>query len=351
MNTNLFEIAKTTLTDDNYLLEIIVFLLPLILGLITSKIAIRFAKRVNLMDVPNRQPHKIHKFPTPIAGGTAIFLSLAVLSALGILLLGKELFDPYLFGAVLIIFGIGLYDDFIDISARQKLPAQLAASILLILGNYQVNILDSEPINILISLVWFVGIINAFNLIDSSDGLLLGISVTICAFIVFASLNSNQALLNLISIGLFGLFIGIYTQNRYPAKLFLGDSGSMVIGLIFAIIALKYNPMGFDRTTSWISPILMMAFPIFDVTLVVVSRFMRKVPVFRGGLDHTYHRLGRMGRKKNFPFRAIIAVTLLLNILAFVNLYLPPIFSYTLFGIVVITGITFLVYFEKRENR
>ena len=351
MNTNLFEIIKSTLTDDNYLLEIIVFLLPFVFGLVNSKLTIRLAKRINLMDVPNQQPHKVHKFPTPIAGGLAIFLSLVLLAALSILVVGKELFDPYLFSAVIIIFTIGLYDDFIGLSAKQKLPAQLAASIILILGNYQVNILDLQPINIVISLIWFVGIINAFNLIDSSDGLLLGISISICAFIVFASQNSNQALLSLISIGLFGLFLGVYTQNRYPANLFLGDSGSMVIGLLFAIIALKYNPMGFDPATSWISPILMMAFPIFDVTLVVFSRFKRKVPIFRGGLDHTYHRLVRMNIKKNFPFRAIIAVTLLLNILAFVNLYLTPIFSYTLFGAVVVSGITFLIYFEKPENK
>jgi UDP-GlcNAc:undecaprenyl-phosphate GlcNAc-1-phosphate transferase len=192
-----------------------------------------------------------------------------------------------------------------------------------------------------------VGIINAFNFIDSSDGLLLGIAIIICSFIIFATLNSNQSLLNKLTTIFLGLLIGLFIYNRHPARIFLGDSGSQVIGFIFALLALNYNPLGFDRTTSWISPILMMAFPIFDVSLVVFSRFKRKLPVFRAQLDHTYHRLKLKYQNTKTPNLIILVITFGTNALALVNLSLKPIFSFSLLGLVLVLGIAFFMYLER----
>jgi UDP-GlcNAc:undecaprenyl-phosphate GlcNAc-1-phosphate transferase len=331
-------------------LKTAIFAAALILSIVLSRFSVWIANRAGLIDIPNRQPHKIHTSPTPIAGGISILLSL-----LGLLILHNQLLsfitiDLYILAAILILFVIGLIDDLFILSVRYKLLAQLAASVILVVGNYQVHVVNSQVLNTLITIIWFVGIINAFNFIDSNDGLLLGIGIIISAFIIIATINSNQNALNSLTIAFLGILIGLYFYNRFPARLFLGDSGSQIIGVIFALMALRYNPLGFDRTTSWISPILMMAFPIFDVSLVVFSRFRKKLPVFHGGLDHTYHRLNRISNHKRIPNLVIFGATVATNILALVNLYLKPVFSYTLFGSMILLGVILFFKLEEQEN-
>jgi UDP-GlcNAc:undecaprenyl-phosphate GlcNAc-1-phosphate transferase len=332
--------------ENVFLNKVLIFSLALFISLLIPIFAIWAAKHLGLVDIPYQRPHKTHKKPTPIAGGISLVISLLILFSIRKWLLGSTQIDPYIIGALAVLFLVGIIDDFIILSAKFKLLPQILAAAILVLGNHQVHILDNQLLNILISIIWFVGITNAFNFIDSSDGLLLGTGIIISSFIIFATLNSNQDLLNTLTIAFLGLLVGLFVHNRYPARLFLGDSGSQVIGLIFALLALNYNPLGFDRTTSWISPILMMSFPIFDVSLVVFSRFKRGLPIFQGQLDHTYHRLKKLFQNSKILNLIIFGLTFTTNILGLINLYLKPVFSYLLLASVFILGIAFYLKLE-----
>jgi UDP-GlcNAc:undecaprenyl-phosphate GlcNAc-1-phosphate transferase len=331
--------------NDNYLI-IGMFLVALLLSLIASKLSIQIAKAIGLIDFPHREPHKVHRAAVPIAGGLAIFLTLLPLVSF-VHFSGIFQIDHYLFTAFLLIFVIGMLDDLTNLPPKTKLLGQIAASLLLVCGNHHAAVFDSHFLNIVISIAWYVGIMNAFNFIDSADGLLVGICIIIVSSITLATLHFAQPGLNFLSIGISGSLVGLFLFNKKPAKLFLGDSGALILGLLFAVIALKFNPLGFDPTTSWMSPILMMAIPIFDATLVIISRFRRKKPLDRAGLDHTFHRLKRHSKKENYPYLIIFGTTVVANIVAIGNLFLPPALSFTLFGTVHVFGVLLVILFEK----
>jgi UDP-GlcNAc:undecaprenyl-phosphate GlcNAc-1-phosphate transferase len=334
------------IADSGYYLNIGIFLAAFFLSLICSKISIQLAKTIGLIDIPNLEAHKVHRKAIPIAGGLVIFLTLLPLLAFGHFS-GLFQIDYFLVAAFLLIFVVGILDDMTRLSAKTKLLGQIAVSLIIVCGNHHAVVFDTNFLNITFSVIWYVGIMNAFNFIDSADGLLIGICIVIASSIFFATLQFPQANINLLSIGVLGILFGLYLNNKKPAKLFLGDSGSLLLGLLFALVVLKFNPLGFDPTTSWISPILMMSFPIFDTALVVFCRWREKKPIYRAGLDHTFHRLRRYFKKEKGPYFTIYGVTILSNIFAIVNLFLAPKLSFTLFGILLSCGVMIILIFEK----
>lgn len=308
---------------------------------------IAIARQFKLIDLPSSQHHKVHPRPTLLAGGFAIVIGVVVFS----FVYHNEfelLITPYSILATVIIFFTGVIDDKYNLKPYQKMIGQIISSIILILGGFHTTIFQSYPIiDILITLLWYVGIINAFNFLDSSDGILLGIGLTITgALIIFTNL-SGQTNIQLFCIGFFGIQAGVLYFNSSPAKLFLGDSGSQVIGMILAILTLMYNPLGNDKYSSWIMPILMMYIPIFDVTMVVYTRLRKRVPVYVGGLDHTFHRLKSMGLSTLQANSVVIFLVLITNLIAFVSLKAYRLIAYFTLGLVLIVGFFGIRYFEK----
>lgn len=329
-------------------------LVSLVVSLGASWLAIRMARRLKLIDIPNSSPHKQHKYPTPLAGGMALMLSLLA-AGLVFGLFGDQELLPVLLAAA-VIFGFGLWDDARGMSAPVKLIGQTLAVVILIASGFYIRIFEYtgffiggagpfyRALNWGVTWLWVVGITNAFNLTDSMDGLAVGLSGWALAFFMLATFDSGQLQLSLFSAILLGICIGISFFNRHPARLFLGDSGAQTLGFFLAAIGIFYTPVGAYQTSSWFVPILLVGVPIFDTSLVFFSRLRRGQAFYKSNRDHTYHRLVSLGMD---PGRAVMSMhlaALLLECVAFVAVSLPPLWANGIFiGCLLIGAVTFFI--------
>ena len=317
------------------------------------------AQRFNLMDVPGSAPHKQHARPTPLAGGLLILLIFCFIFLLKPTY-NNEIIIVLLGG--LVIFFFGLWDDLKGLTAYPKLIGQLLASLLLISAGVQVRFITilfselhlslelAQGLNIFITLFWLIGITNAFNMIDSMDGIVAGIGVIASMFFLGAAVLSSQSTLALWSAILFGLSIGLYFWNGWASRFFLGDSGAQVIGFLLASFGILYNPLNRAPESSWIVPIMLLSVPIFDTSLVVLSRFRRGQRIGSGRRDHTYHRLIVMGLRPKLAVFAVHLATFVIGLLAFITLYLPSWLALTVFFATIIVGLSVLFWLERQPT-
>ncbi len=331
-------------------------LLGLALTFTSSWFAIRLARRVGLMDVPGRAAHKLHQSPIPLAGGIALVLSMAILTAasglwhepkIGVMLL-----------AALLVFALGLVDDARSLRPILKLAGQCAAAALLILVGVYIQIFETTSfflsgsgafffwLDRILTIFWIVGITNAFNLVDSMDGLAVGLGGWAFAFFMLATFDSQQLPLSALSALFLGGCIAVYYYNKSPARLFLGDSGAQTLGFMLAAIAILYAPLEKYQNSSWFVPVLLLGVPIFDTSLVFISRLRRGKPVYQANRDHTYHRLVALGFD---PGRAVFLMHLAglaLECLAFVAVSIDPLRSNLIFAGCLLAGFVLLVYLD-----
>ncbi len=345
-----------SLFPDHFFLYI---LLAIVVSLLLAPLSIVFANRIGLVDIPGKSAHKLHARPTPLAGGTALFASLAIL--ITVFGFWDEPFVRSLLLSAGVIYLFGLWDDARGLSAFPKLLGQSLASVLLILSGVSVHFIESlhpvflsasaiSSLDTAFTLLWLIGMTNAMNMIDSMDGLAVGLSAIAFVFFLPVTLASGQVDLTAISALLLGLCVGLYFYNITPAKLFLGDSGAQTLGFIVASIAMAYAPVGLPPATSWFVPILLLSIPIFDTTLVTISRLRRKLPVYKANRDHIFHRLIHLGLS---PLRAVMTVhmaAVLIDCLAFVALTLTPLWANVLFGSILIAGAAFIAWLENSKR-
>jgi UDP-GlcNAc:undecaprenyl-phosphate GlcNAc-1-phosphate transferase len=331
-------------------------LLSLLIVLIFALLSIRLTRYFRLIDVPGREPHKRHSHPIPMAGGIAMFLTLLLTGWLLNTFSNPDIFAAY--WAVIPIFIFGIWDDFKNISPLLKLIGQVIAALILIRLGVAVRIFESpefflhgsERLNLyldwLITILWVVGITNAYNFVDSMDGLALGLGGTAAAFFVLVTLDAQQPLLSQHSAIILGACLGLYLFNSPPALLFLGDSGSQMLGFFLAILAINYNPQGANQSSSWFVPILLLGVPIFDAALVILSRLRWKRPIYLSALDHTYHRLVNLGLQSNRAVLLMQVAAFILSCLAFLTLRQPPLIANAIYAILICMGGCALVFLD-----
>ena len=333
----------------------ILHLFPLIFWAIlttvaVTPIAIRAAIRFQLIDQPNSSPHKIHQRPMPKAGGLALGLVIVLLNLLGGNFQSGVIRTILL--ASMIIFLFGLWDDTHRLSPRWKLVGQILATILLISQGVHIRMLGSLTLlNMALTLLWTIGITNAFNFVDSMDGLAVGLAAVASAFFMLVTVDASQPALSLLSAIILGSSIGMLYFNTLPAYTFLGDSGAQFLGFILAALAIAYTPPGLPQPSSWFVPILLLGVPIFDTSLVVISRLRRKKAIYQAGLDHTYHRLVHLGLPSSRAVLTMHLSAIVSGCLAFMALPLPPLWANAIFVAAVVVGLSLLVWLETKAPR
>jgi UDP-N-acetylmuramyl pentapeptide phosphotransferase/UDP-N-acetylglucosamine-1-phosphate transferase len=235
-----------------------------------------------------------HRRPTPILGGVAMFATLLLGSLLiprG-LMMGQELII-WISG---LLFAIGLADDVFSIRPIGKLAVQIGAGMLVLHYGWQFALTPWEPVNILLTLFWIVGITNAFNLLDNMDGLSGGIAFTVTLVICSLALLSHQPGVALLSGCIGGVLLGFLWFNFKPASIFMGDSGSLVLGFLLAVLPLAVAPqLDMPHPLAWTLPVIILFVPIFDTTFVTCLRRLSGRSVAQGGKDHTSHLLVGLG--------------------------------------------------------
>lgn len=318
------------------------------------------AKRLNLMDIPGSASHKVHTHPMPLAGGILIAATTIIMAILFRAWLSREMLATLAGAGVIFLFGA--WDDRRGLTAGPKLLGQFIASGILISFGVQVYFMTvfstagyipvgvAQFLNILITLFWLVGITNAMNMIDSMDGIVAGLGVIAFACFFGATELAGQPVLSVWSAILAGICLSLYYWNRMAGKFFLGDSGAQTIGFLLAALGMMYNPLNRSPESSWIVPIMVLGIPIFDTTLVVVSRLKRGQMVGSGRRDHTYHRLIALGFSPAYAVLLVHLMALVISLTAFLTLYLPPLGALLFFISAILSGAAFLLWLERKPT-
>lgn len=271
------------------------FAASLALTLVLTPLALRFAARREILDRPG--DYKVQPDPVPYLGGVAIVLSFSL-----VVLVAGALVTPHRFGELMLILGLalalgvmGLVDDLRGLTPWFRLFVQVSAGFLLwAFGAGVSSVFTAEPLNALLTVVWVVGITNAFNFLDNMDGLSAGVAA-IGAFAFFLIAVSNgQFLVAALAVALAGCALGFLRHNFHPAKIYMGDAGSLFIGFLLATIGVQLRFDGPTEVTFFV-PILVLGVAIFDTSLVTAARLLHRQSPLRGGRDHTSHRLVFIG--------------------------------------------------------
>jgi len=263
-----------------------------VISFVLTPILRRLADRLGFVDHPSAR--KVHATPVPMLGGVAIYLGMAAAVAISPLAADVKTSTREMVGVlggttIMVIFG--LWDDRVNLNPAVKLFGQgLAAAVLIASGIY-VSLVHIPAVNYAITVFWVLGITNALNFLDNMDGLAAGISSVAAAFFLIMALLEGLGIVAALAAATLGACVAFLYYNFNPASLFMGDAGSMVLGFSLAVLGIKLSFKGIPLAITWTIPIIILGVPIFDTTLVVVSRLLRRKPIYLGGKDHTSHRL------------------------------------------------------------
>ncbi len=295
---------------------VVAFFFALALAYVLTPLLRKIALKFGILDHPVPDI-KIHLKPVPYLGGLAIWLAF-VLTLLGVRLLTSfptgtlHNLRGIFYGGTLIMV-LGLIDDIWKLDYRVKLFGQFIASIILILYNIRIEFISSIPLSIFLTIFWVVGITNAVNIIDIMDGLAAGVVVIAGLAFFFIALPTEKIYVNFAALALAGSCLGFLRYNWRPAKIFMGDSGSLFIGFILAAISLGESYTTINNIGLF-APFLVLGIPIYDTLLVIFFRILKGKSIFAGSRDHFAFRLEAMGynRKKvvliNYYLTAILGL-------------------------------------------
>jgi UDP-GlcNAc:undecaprenyl-phosphate GlcNAc-1-phosphate transferase len=251
------------------------------------------ARRYGYTAKPN--PDRWHRRPTALLGGVGIAISVLGLHAV---LAGPRALPVLIVGAAL-MFIVGLVDDLITLKPYTKLVAEIAIASLFVFFGYRLSWTESLTLDTVLTLLWIVGLTNAFNLLDNMDGLCAGISLIAGGALLATLLVNTGATAEATYLALLlGATAGFLVYNMHPASIFMGDSGSLFIGLNLAVLSLgagQGSGSSSDVLSIVAAPLLVLLVPIFDTTLVTISRIVSGRSAAQGGRDHSSHRLVAIG--------------------------------------------------------
>jgi len=270
------------------------FLVAFVLALALVPLCRRLAVRLGRVALPRAD--RWHRRPVAMLGGVAIAVSMFAAASLFDVVASR----PVLVACALLAFLTGLVDDLTRLKASTKLIVQIALASVLLFFNYRINWVDSMTLDSFLTLLWVVGITNAFNLLDNMDGLCGGVSMIAIVGLLLEA--ANRGVLNSPEssylAALCGAIGGFLVYNVYPASIFMGDAGSLLIGFSVGALTLSTNRHVGGRSNLLPIvgvPVLVLLIPILDTALVTLSRWLSGRPASQGGRDHSSHRLVAMG--------------------------------------------------------
>lgn len=272
-------------------LLLLTFSLALLISLYGMPVARKAALKFGMVDGPDGRL-KQQREPVPYLGGLAIYLAFLISLAftfefrqdvLGIILAGT------------LVMVLGLIDDFGVLSPGQKLTGQLLAIFVLVKSGIQIEIAALPNwANLLLTVLWIVGITNAFNLLDIMDGLSAGVGLVSAVLLCVVAVLNGDSTIAFMLMALAGSLVGFLRYNFHPAKIYMGDTGSLFLGFMLGALAMigQYTKV---HQISYVTPVLILGVPIFDTLFVMHIRFLRGLPIFLGSPDHMALRLRHWG--------------------------------------------------------
>ena len=309
--------------------QIAAFVLGILYTLLLVPLVKRLAVACRALDKPNAR--KVHKDPIPLGGGLGIaggyFLAMATVIALSSAFrqavtetMVSQLIGMSLGGFLILI--VGMIDDRYGMPAKVKLACQLVVGGIMFYFGIKIDYLTVPFYGVVfletwqsaaLTLFWIAGITNALNLLDGLDGLLAGVSLTVASVFCVVSLLKGQFVIVLAMACLAGCSLGFLRYNFNPAQIFMGDTGSLFFGLMFA----GWSIVGLLKSTAtfaFLLPIFLMAVPIFDTTFAIVRRLWAHQPIFKPDKGHLHHRLLGLGLSQRQVVLIIYAINTLFGL-------------------------------------
>jgi UDP-GlcNAc:undecaprenyl-phosphate GlcNAc-1-phosphate transferase len=273
----------------------------LLVGLLTPLMR-KIALATDVVDKPNTA-HKSHKQPVPYLGGVAIIIGIVVVAYSTSLVSNFTVKTFWLATSVLapaLVLGlIGLWDDMKNLPPLPRFVAQTIAGLftafILIATDNVGNPTGSEIFDSVITIIWVVGICNSINFFDNLDGGAAGTVAVSSTALAFLALNGDQYLIAALATVTAGATLGFLIWNKSPARIYMGDAGALFLGVLLATLTVRLHPDSETQIGSYFTPIFLLAVPILDTSVAVLSRLKRNISPFQGGQDHLSHRLIRAG--------------------------------------------------------
>lgn len=319
----------------------------LILALSSTPVMRLVALRFGVIDQPAAR--KIHHNPVPLLGGAAIYVAfILVLFLFGDRRYVNEVVGIFIGASLMSL--VGVVDDRWGLGSYIKLGGQLLAAAILIYSGVQVRVWGGWP-DIAVTVVWVVGITNAMNLLDNMDGLSGGIAMIASVFFTLLAALSDQYLVGALAAALAGGCAGFLVYNWNPAHIFMGDTGSLFLGFLLAAVGIKLRFPSNSDTVTWMIPVLVMGVPVFDTTLVFLSRLRRgKNPLTTPGKDHISHRLAILTGSRR---EAVLLCYLLAGALGLAAVFITqatPIEAFVVGATLLMLALYGLWWFELRNG-
>lgn len=321
------------------------FVIPLVSFLVTlfaTPIARNLALRQNITDRPDNVL-KTHSQPIPYLGGLAIYAGINAALLVGLVKYDLNIaLSVSIFTAASMIMLMGLADDIYDIRQNWKFLGQIVIGIVFIWFGTRIYTFPMIYISVPVSVFYIIGGCNSLNLLDGLDGLAAG-NTAIAAFffsIIFSVKGDQTGLV--LSLGLLGACVAFLIFNFKPAKIFMGDAGSMLLGFVLAVLMIRYSSTPFDLKELF-SPILICGVPIFDTGLTYLRRYINKKPIFPGDRSHFYDQLIDKGYGDRKTVLISYTLGLTLGIIALIIHFLPFVYSIIILLCLCLTSLSIVV--------
>jgi UDP-GlcNAc:undecaprenyl-phosphate GlcNAc-1-phosphate transferase len=343
------------ITNTEYFsLFVISYLLVGALTPVMRKIAIA----TDVVDRPNSS-HKSHKKAVPYLGGVAIIIGVITVSY------SASLFSQFtsstfwlatsVLGPALLLGLIGLWDDIRNLPPLPRFIAQTFAGVftagILIITDNVGNPTGSSIFDSIITVVWIVGICNSINFFDNLDGGAAGTVAISSIALAYLALSGDQYLIAALSTVTAGATLGFLVWNKSPAKIYMGDAGALFLGVLLATLTVRFEPTAQTQISSFLIPVFLLAIPILDTTVAVLSRIRRHLSPFLGGQDHLSHRLIRSGVTRK---ASAVVLWSLSGLFAGVSVLLPNASQSTTNYLLLGAGLTwltlFIAFFRTKDN-
>jgi UDP-GlcNAc:undecaprenyl-phosphate GlcNAc-1-phosphate transferase len=339
---------------EYFLLFVGAYLLVGTLTPLMRKIAIA----TKVVDQPNAS-HKSHKKPVPYLGGVAIIIGIISISYSTSLISNFTSTTFWLatsvLGPALALGLIGLWDDVKDLPPLPRFIAQSIAGIftasILIITNYVANPTGSNFFDAVITIFWVVGICNSINFFDNLDGGAAGTVAISSAALAYLALTGDQNLIAALAIVTTGATLGFLVWNKNPAKIYMGDAGALFLGMLLATLTIRFEPISNTQIGSYLTPVFLLAVPILDTTVAVISRIRRHVSPFQGGRDHLSHRLIRAGLSRKQAALSLWLLSVIYGAMAiFISKVSLTVESYLVAAGLILWVVLFIIFFRQKDS-
>lgn len=303
------------------------FIVAVVVALLVTPLVIIFAGKTGAMDAPDAR--KVHQKPIPRIGGLGIYLAFmaGVLVNINFTDMAPDIrsgVTGLLIGGSLIVL-LGIVDDYKCLPAKVKLLGQIVAACVAVAFGVQIDFITDpfgdylflDYVAVPVTVFWLVGLTNTVNLIDGLDGLAAGVSTIAAITILLVAVQNDFALAALFTAALAGAALGFLRYNFNPAKIFMGDTGSMFLGYILAGISV-IGAVKSATTIALIIPVLALGVPIMDTSFAIIRRYRGGVPIFKPDKGHLHHRLLDLGYTQRQAVLLMYVISALLGLSAVV---------------------------------